>query len=1219
MATFLYRAEHRGVRAGPPVQVPTDGTSVVVPPGQPFTAEFDAVTVEGPAGALSGGARLRIQETSVGTRGLAEGRALVADPIALSVTGAAIVEPLTIRIETDTESLKATTVVPAYWSAELDTWVPIAAESIDVGDGEIVVRATLSDAELVTVSGAALGPTLMAGRGAPSVAGPGAVVIGLIKIFIAVTTVVTVVSLTSDLVRDRLAEFFGLRVKDSPCPNLSLFERFILPRWVDGVSHSDDALSESRARLHACGEADGDYLRVRVANNRNYGIQLKASAGDHPVSLASGSEPSTLIEQAVKALAEWEFGDSYLWPLSESDFLLPPQRGDRGDWSGEWGPTWETALVDVLRLALDLLFNVVLPGVKSGANDSSSFRRFECVRQAVNDIPGGSFDVGSPTDWMRAFGLVSTLLKNCLMLDADGLSVLAEDARAAVRQVVNALGKLSLASSAAKWGITFADALRDATATGAWIRVDIDESARGVEPPSGPGNSEPFSELDAGSAHTCALRADKTVACWGANQDDQYNQGQTEAPPGTFEAISAGTYHSCGVRTDGSIECWGDYRRGQTSPPSGNDFRGVTSGDGYSCGLRRDGSITCWGDNTYGQTQAPPGEFLAVSAGYYSTCAVRVSGAAVCWGGAGAGQDPPEPPRKFFNAVSKDSHGLRTDGATECWSPTLCTFDKHHPGGTFKAIDTHSTNICGLRTNGSVECWGDPVHTAAPLEGPYSAVTVGSRHLCMKQPDGSIHCTGDNSHGQTDVPADLAVDPEDGVGGLAAALLKRIADAVGDRDSRVAYRKYRTAGVSDLWAELWTAGADGSNATKLASNSIVSGGEPWSPDGTRIAYVSERADGTVESWIAGADGSNPVKLPLESRRGAEFGAWSPDGMHVLFLLVGDTGNELWTVRADGSNPTRLHKDVPYQHLYFAWSSDGTRVAYLSVGADGSVELWIVGADGSNPVKLGRAYGWSPGGWSPDGARVAYEAVDGSLWTAGADGSNPAKLSGEGTLLHPRDAWSPDGTRIAYTVQLTDGSWETWTVGADGSNPVKLGGWFRRWSPDGARVAYVVERADGGREDWIAGADGSNPVRLAGVFTCWSPDGARVAYETVDGGIGIAGADGSSPFKLSGTFAGWSLDGTRFAYTVARLHGIRELWTAGADGSDRIKLASVEGLSAPGGCHYRWSYGGGWSSGGSRVVYSVARADGSLELWIVGADGSNPVKLANHGSLVQWSP
>ncbi len=68
--------------------------------------------------------------------------------------------------------------------------------------------------------------------------------------------------------------------------------------------------------------------------------------------------------------------------------------------------------------------------------------------------------------------------------------------------------------------------------------------------------------MSLGDRHACALRADRTVACWGDNTN-----GQTDAPDGEFTTVAAAGTRSCGLRTDGTIACWGhvDWR----VPPAG--------------------------------------------------------------------------------------------------------------------------------------------------------------------------------------------------------------------------------------------------------------------------------------------------------------------------------------------------------------------------------------------------------------------------------------------------------------------------------------------------------------------------------------------------------------------------------------------------------------------------------------------------------------------------
>ena len=113
-----------------------------------------------------------------------------------------------------------------------------------------------------------------------------------------------------------------------------------------------------------------------------------------------------------------------------------------------------------------------------------------------------------------------------------------------------------------------------------------------------------YTAVAAGFAHACAIGADGAIACWGNNEwndwfgprvrGSQRLGGQTDAPAGAYTAVAAGHAHSCALRTDATIACWGNNDNGQTEAPAGA-YTAITAGGAHSCALRADDTITCWG------------------------------------------------------------------------------------------------------------------------------------------------------------------------------------------------------------------------------------------------------------------------------------------------------------------------------------------------------------------------------------------------------------------------------------------------------------------------------------------------------------------------------------------------------------------------------------------------------------------------------------------------
>src|SRR5437867_5576550 len=132
----------------------------------------------------------------------------------------------------------------------------------------------------------------------------------------------------------------------------------------------------------------------------------------------------------------------------------------------------------------------------------------------------------------------------------------------------------------------------------------------------------------------------------------------------------------------------------------------------------------------------------------------------------------------------------------------------------------------------------------------------------------------------------------------------------------------------DANTELYVMNADGSNPARLTNNSAADYQPTWSPDGSRIAFVSER-DGNAEIYVMNAaDGSNPVRLTTDVGTPAFDGdpAWSPDGSKIAFWSRRDGNGEIYVMNPDGLNVTRLTTNA-VDDLQPAWSPDGSRLVF----------------------------------------------------------------------------------------------------------------------------------------------------------------------------------------------------------------------------------------------------------------------------------------------------
>jgi alpha-tubulin suppressor-like RCC1 family protein len=297
--------------------------------------------------------------------------------------------------------------------------------------------------------------------------------------------------------------------------------------------------------------------------------------------------------------------------------------------------------------------------------------------------------------------------------------------------------------------------------------------------------------LAGGGSHTCALRSDGTVWCWGNYGEAPWlpdgGADDTATPQpilgiGGALAIAAGTSQACALLPDTTVRCWGHNFDGQLGDGTTNDsdvgvqvaglsgVKSIAAGADYSCAALLDGSVRCWGNNDEGQLGDGTGvssptwvqvsgltTVATLAAGWDHTCAQLADGSVQCWGS------------NTFAQLSGT-----TTGPDTCFQALPCSKVpvpvQGFAGAT--AVSAGQGFTCALQGGGNVQCWGmniDGQLGDGTSTGPQScdgdacstlpvavdtlndatAITCGGgSHCCALLSDGSIQCWGSNSSGE---------------------------------------------------------------------------------------------------------------------------------------------------------------------------------------------------------------------------------------------------------------------------------------------------------------------------------------------------------------------------------------------------------------------------------------------------------------------------------------
>ncbi|MGV3577881.1 amidohydrolase family protein [Brevundimonas sp.] len=359
--------------------------------------------------------------------------------------------------------------------------------------------------------------------------------------------------------------------------------------------------------------------------------------------------------------------------------------------------------------------------------------------------------------------------------------------------------------------------------------------------------------------------------------------------------------------------------------------------------------------------------------------------------------------------------------------------------------------------------------------------------------------------------------------------------------------------VFDLLGDIYVMPIEGGQARVIASGVAWDMQPKYSPDGTRIAFTSDR-DGGDNIWVMNRDGSNPTQVSDESFRLLNSPDWSPDGEFIVgrkhFTGTRSLGaGEMWMYHRTGGGGVQLTTRRTQQkdsgepafspdgrYLYF--SDDNTPGEIFEYSKDVNGEIYVIQRLDRETGEVEEFLG-GPGGSirptpSPDGKSLAFirrVRYQSTLFVMDIEtGRETAVYSGldrdlqETWAIHgvyPAMSWTPDNrsivfwaggkinridvasrevTEIPFHVADTRRVQEAVRFPVDVAPEtfdVKMVRWART-SPDGSRVVY---EALGNL--WIKDLPNGTPRRLTRqsdhfeLYPAWSRDGRSIVYTTWD--------------------------------------------------------------------------------------------------------------------------